>query len=102
VVGLAEVSDDEVERAVALAEKHILEMVERVGTRADLLSMFETLFGDPTRLNTELERIRAVTPERLRAFARDFLGEDNRAVLLYEPEPPPPAAGTAAPGDAGA
>ena len=61
--------------------------VERVGTRADLLSMFETIFGDPARLNSELERIRAVTPERLRGFARDFLDEDNRAVLLYEPAP---------------
>ena len=98
VGGLAEVSDAEVERAVALAETHILEMVERVGTRADLLSMFETLFGDPTRVNSELERIRTVTPERLRSFARDYLGEDNRAVLLYEPEPAAPAAETAASG----
>jgi predicted Zn-dependent peptidase len=96
VVGLSEVSDEEVERAVALAETHLLEMVERVGTRADLLSMFETHFGDPARLNTELERIRAVTPERLRAFARDFLGEDNRALLVYEPAPDAPVPASAA------
>jgi predicted Zn-dependent peptidase len=92
VYGLVKVTDSEVERAVALAETHLLAMVERVGTRADLLSMFETYFRDPARLNSELERIRAVTPEQLRAFARDFLGEDNRAVLLYEP-----AAGAAVP-----
>jgi predicted Zn-dependent peptidase len=95
VQGLVDVTDDEVERAVALAETHILEMVERVGTRADLLSMFETYFGDPARLNTELERIREVTPDRLRAFARDFLGEDNRAVLLYEPAPDAPVPASA-------
>jgi predicted Zn-dependent peptidase len=92
VQGLADVQDEEVERAVALAETQTLEMVERVATRADLLSMFEMHFGDPARVNTELERIRAVTPARLRAFARTFLGEDNRAVLLYEPvEAPAPA-----------
>jgi predicted Zn-dependent peptidase len=93
---LEQVTDEEVERAVALAETHILEMVERVGTRADLLSMFETHFGDPSRVNSELERIRAITPDRLRGFARDFLDEDNRAVLLYEPSPQPaPAASDA-------
>jgi zinc protease len=98
---LEQVGDEEVERAVALAETHILQMVERVETRADLLSMFETLFGDPSRLNTELERIRAVTPERLRGFARDYLDEDNRAVLLYEPAPPASGAGApAVPGGA--
>jgi predicted Zn-dependent peptidase len=96
VQGLAQVTDDEVERAVALAETHILETVERVSTRADLLSMFETLFGDPARVNSELERIRAVTPARLRGFATDFLGEDNRAVLLYEPAPAPRPGGAGA------
>ena len=95
VLGLEHVRDEEVERAVALAETHILEMVERVGTRADLLSMFETYFGDPSRVNTELERIRAVTPDRLRQFARDYLGEDNRAVLLYQPASDTPAPATA-------
>jgi predicted Zn-dependent peptidase len=99
---LEQVTDEEVERAVALAETHILETVERVGTRADLLSMFETLFGDPSRVNNELERIRAVTPERLRGFARDFLDEDNRAVLLYEPSAEPAGAADPAAAEAGA
>jgi zinc protease len=93
---LEQVTDEEVERAVALAETHILETVERVGTRADLLSMFETLFGDPSRVNNELERLRAVTPERLRGFARDFLDEDNRAILLYQPSAQPAGASDAA------
>jgi predicted Zn-dependent peptidase len=92
VQGLADLGDEEVERALAMAETQMVEQVERVGTRADLLSMFETWFADPARVNTELERIRAVTPERLRAFAKERLGEDNRGVILYEPAP---AAGAA-------
>jgi predicted Zn-dependent peptidase len=45
--------------------------------------MYETLFDDPGRINTELRRLRAVTPAAVRAFAARFLGADNRAVLQY-------------------
>ena len=85
VEALAAVTDEEVERAAALAETQLLAMVERVGSRADLLSMFEMHFGDPARLNTEMERIREVGPERAQSFARAFLGRDNLSVLSYQP-----------------
>jgi hypothetical protein len=54
--------------------------------RADLFSMHTTLFDDPERINTELDRVRAVTPAAVRDFAARFLGQDNRAVLTYVPE----------------
>jgi predicted Zn-dependent peptidase len=47
--------------------------------------MFELYFGDPGRLNSELDRLRAVTVDQIRAFARERLGQDNRVVLTYEP-----------------
>ena len=47
--------------------------------------MYTTLFDDPGRINTELDSIRAVTPERVRDFARRFFGDDNRGTLLYVP-----------------
>jgi predicted Zn-dependent peptidase len=47
--------------------------------------MYTTLFDDPGRVNTELERVRAVTPAAVRAFARSRLRADNRAVLRYVP-----------------
>ena len=48
--------------------------------------MFELYFDDPNRLNTELDRLRAVTVDEIRAFAKERLGPDNRAVLTYEPK----------------
>jgi len=83
---LRSVEADEVLRAVALTDSALVHAIERVAERADLLSMFETLFGNAGRLNTEMERIREVTPDRVREFAQRRLGEANRAVLSYVPE----------------
>ncbi len=83
---LSEVTEAELERAVALAETQLLRQVERLGSRADLLSMHQLYFGDAERLNSEVDRLRAVTPERVRAFAESHLGADNRAILTYLPE----------------
>ncbi|MFW6080077.1 MAG: M16 family metallopeptidase, partial [Gemmatimonadota bacterium] len=67
--GLREVEPAEIERAVAMLEARQLTELQRVDARADMLSMFTTMFDDPGRINTELDRIRAVTPERVRDFA---------------------------------
>lgn len=82
---LHDVADEEVERAVHLVESRQLIGLQRVDERADMLSMFTTHFDDPGRINTELDRVRAVTPDAVRAFAARNLGEDNRATLLYMP-----------------
>jgi hypothetical protein len=50
--------------------------------------MFELYFDDPDRLNRELHRLRSVTVDEIRAFAKERLGSDNRAVLTYEPKAP--------------
>ena len=82
--GLSTTQDEEVGRAIALTETDLVGTLERAADRADLLSMFELYFGDPERLNRELDRLRAVSTEQVRAFAKAWLGADNRAVLTYE------------------
>ncbi|MCA9738480.1 MAG: pitrilysin family protein [Gemmatimonadota bacterium] len=84
--GLEDVRGGEVERAVALAETRLLSSVEEIGERADLLSMFEHYFEDPGRLSGEIDRLREVGADDVEAFAREFLGSENRAVLTYLPE----------------
>lgn len=79
------ISRDEVDRAVALVETAMVTAMQSAGDRADKLSMFATYFGDPSLMNEQVDRYRAVTPEQVAAFARDRLGEDNRASLLYVP-----------------
>jgi zinc protease len=59
--------------------------LQSAGDRADKLSLFATYFGDPSLVNAQAARYRAVTAERVTAFARERLGPDNRASLLYVP-----------------
>jgi predicted Zn-dependent peptidase len=82
---LESVREEEIERAISLTETHLVREIQRVGERADLLSMFDQFFDDPSRLNSELDRMRAVTPAQVSDFAKGFLGPDNRAVLTYVP-----------------
>jgi zinc protease len=79
------VTPAEVERAVALLETGFVRSMQSAGERADKLSMFATFFGDPGLINEETDRYRAVTAERVNAFARSRLGPDNRVSLLYVP-----------------
>jgi len=83
--GLVHVEPAELDRAVAMTETHLLREVQRVGRRADLLSMFDQFFDDPGRLSTEVDRLRAVTAEDVERFAAEYLGPDNRAILTYVP-----------------
>jgi zinc protease len=82
---LADVADHEVERAVALSETRLVRQVEQLASRADLLSMYQMLFGDAGRLSRELDHLRAVTPDRVRDLAGEILVPENRAILTYVP-----------------
>jgi predicted Zn-dependent peptidase len=95
------VTADEVERAVSLIETELIVSLQSAGDRADKLSLFATYFGDPSLVNTQADRYRAVTAEQVNAFARTHLGPRNRASLLYVPRdatPAPPAGELAAAG----
>jgi predicted Zn-dependent peptidase len=83
---LTSVAAEEVERAIAVTETDLVLAIEGAGERADLLSMCELYFSDPERLNREIDRLRQVTPDQIRAFAEERLGPNNRAVVVYEPE----------------
>ena len=82
------VTDEEVHRAVALIETDLIATLQSAGDRADRLSLFATYFRDPTLVNVQAAKYRAVTAERVNAFVRERLGRDNRASLLYVPREP--------------
>jgi zinc protease len=85
VAALSAADDADVERALALIEARHLSDLQAVDERADQLSMYTTLFDDPGRINSELDRVRRVTAADVRAFASQYLRPDNRAVLSYVP-----------------
>jgi predicted Zn-dependent peptidase len=79
------VTPAEVARAVTLIETELVASLQSAGERADRLSMFATYFGDPSLVNQQADRYRAVTAEQVNAFARERLVPENRASLLYVP-----------------
>ncbi len=78
-------TDDELQRVRNLQAAAAASSLERLGERADRLSMYTILFDEPERINTEVSRYAAVTAEDVRAAMSDALHADNRAVLTYVP-----------------
>jgi predicted Zn-dependent peptidase len=79
------VTAEEVQRAIALIQTDIVTALQSASERADRISMFATLLGDPSLINRQADKYGAVTRESVNAFARDRLGADNRAKLIYVP-----------------
>jgi zinc protease len=90
-------SEDELERARNLHRASIESSLERVGERADRLSMYTCLFDEPERVNREVERYLGVGADAVRRTLDEWLAPDNRVVLTYLP-----AAGAAEGGSADA
>lgn len=83
---LVDVGEAEVERALARSETSFLRALEHLASRADLLSMHQMVFGDAAHINGEIDRLRGVTPDKVRTLAASTLSAENRAVLTYVPK----------------
>ena len=79
------VTDDEVQRAVALLETALVSALQSAGDRADKLSMFATYLGDPGLVNEQMDCYQRITSTQVSQLAREMLGEDNRVSLVYVP-----------------
>ena len=79
------VTDAEVARAVALIQTDFVAAMQSAGERADRLSLFATYFKNPELVNQQVQRYEAVTANDVHQFARQRLGEENRASLLFLP-----------------
>ena len=79
------VTAEEVQRAVALIQTDLITALQSASDRADRISMFATLLGDPALINEQADLYEEVTADRVNQFAREYLDTDNRAKLLYVP-----------------
>src|SRR5436309_3263350 len=79
------VSHSEVNRAVALVTTELMKALESASERADRISMFATYFGDPSLVNSQVEKYRSVSAAAVTDYARKYLSPENRAKLLYVP-----------------
>ena len=79
-------TEQELRRAKAQYTRHWLHELVRVDSRADALSEFATLHGDPNLVNTRMAEIEAVTAEDIAAALDRWFTADQRATLVYRRE----------------
>jgi predicted Zn-dependent peptidase len=101
-IGREPVSADELERAKALTESDELGALQSTSEKADRLSMYATLFDDPSLINDILPRYLSTTTEEIREVCADVFRADNRVVLTYLPAGPEATADAAPAAEAGA
>ena len=77
--------DADLERVRNLNAAHAASALERIGERADRLSMYATLFDEPERVNTEVARYAAVDADRVANALRESINATNRVTLTYIP-----------------
>lgn len=81
-------TERELQMALNQIETHNVRSLERIGGfggRADQLNLYNVFAGDPGRINTDIERYRAVTIEDVLRVAREMLGP-HRVRLTVMPE----------------
>ena len=81
-------TDHELQRAKNRIESQHVRQLERVGGfggRADQLNYYNTYTGDPSGINTDLDRYLAVTTDEVQGAAKSALGE-NMVRLTVLPE----------------
>lgn len=61
--------------------------------KSQALGRAAVLLGDPNRVNTELNRLQAVTAADVQRVAKKYLTDDNRYVFYYLPESERPKTG---------
>jgi predicted Zn-dependent peptidase len=76
-------TDAELEASIAQSERGWLSALASQEDRADMISRFALLHDDPQMVNTHLDRMRAVTPERVVEATRRWLAPHSRAVVAY-------------------
>jgi len=62
--------------------------------KAQSLGGAAVLLGDPNRVNTDLERLQAVTAADVQRVAKKYFTDENRYVIYYLPESARPASGS--------
>ena len=80
------VSAAELEKAKNQIVTEQLQKLETSNGKALALGEAAVLLGDPSRVNTDLERLQAVTAADVQSVMKKYFSEKNRMVLYYLPE----------------
>jgi zinc protease len=80
------VPEKEFQKLKNQVENQIVTENSTIASRANKLAENYTYFKDANRINTDLSKYLAVTPEDLKRVANDYFRKDNRVVLYYLPK----------------
>ncbi|BCL71219.1 peptidase M16 [Vibrio nigripulchritudo] len=79
------VSESQLETLIGRAEANAIFSLESVRGKVTQLALNETFFGQPDRIEYELEQLRAVTPESVATAYQDYLANQHKVVLSVVP-----------------
>lgn len=68
-------------------ENQVVSENATIASRASTLATNYTYYKETNRINTDLGKYLAVTPEDLKRVANEYFRKDNRVVLYYLPKP---------------
>ena len=80
------ITDDELTRARTRAEVEYAHQLENYDSRADMIAMLATFFGDPKLVHTWLDAYNRATTNDLANVARKYLVPQNRVTSIFVPE----------------
>ena len=80
------ITDDELTRARTRAEVEYAHQLENYDSRADMIGMLATFFGDPQRVHSWLDLYNSVTAADLAGVAKKYLVSANRVTSIFVPE----------------
>jgi zinc protease len=80
------ISEAELTRAMNRAEVDYAHQVENYDSRADMIAMLATYFGEAEMMTRWLDSYRARTPQEVVAVARQILVADNRVTIHFVPQ----------------
>jgi predicted Zn-dependent peptidase len=75
----------EIEKAKTQITFHFVAQMAKVARIGELLAHYALFFGDPHRINQELDRYLAVTQEDILQAAQQVFRPQNRTLILVEP-----------------
>lgn len=80
---------EELKRQAAASETAILSNLQSISSKADKLNEYQFYWGEPNSFKRDLQRIRAVTPQRMASVVSKTLDLNSRVILRVIPKSPP-------------
>lgn len=84
------VTQKELDKARNLFMKDYVDSLKRMAGRARMIASYEVLYGDYTRIFSDLKKYQEVTPADIKRVANTYLKPHQRNIVIVNPKAPAP------------